>query len=52
MRLQKCVFILWFFFRRRIKLQTCILIFLVCLQDENEIADMCTNIYNFSSGGE
>ena len=31
------------------RLQTYVLIF---LQDENEIADMCNNIYSFSSGGE
>ena len=29
------------------RLQTCVVIFLVFLQDENEIADMCTNFMGF-----
>ena len=34
------------------RLQTCVLILIGFLQEENEIADMCTNTYRFSSGGE
>ena len=34
------------------RLQTYVLIIIVFLQEENEIVDMCTNNYSFSSGGE
>ena len=34
------------------RLQTCVLILIGFLQEENEITDMCTNTYSFSAGVE